>query len=263
MNLGIQGRSAVVCAASRGLGYAVARGLAQEGARLTICSRVRENIERAAERIRQETGAEVVPVVADVSDPHQALQVVSEARKAYGQVDILVTNAGGPPPGGLFETPPERYDQAHRLTLMSVVTLVRAVAEEMKARRWGRIVNLTSMSVKEPVPSLILSNTARAAVVAFAKTAATELAPYNVTVNNIATGFILTERITELATARAQSHGTSPEEEVQKMAAQIPMGRMGRPEELANVVVFLASEAASYLTGATIQVDGGLIRSLL
>ncbi|MDA1192269.1 MAG: SDR family oxidoreductase [Candidatus Poribacteria bacterium] len=263
MNLGIKGKSAVVCAASRGLGRALALGLAREGVNLTICSRDETRIKATAHEISEATGVNVVAVAADVSDTAQARGVIQKARSAYSNVDILVTNAGGPPPGGFDNTPIEAYDTAHKLTLMSVVTLMKEVAEPMKARGWGRIINLTSMSVKEPINTLILSNTERAAVVAFAKTAATALAPHGITVNSIATGMIYTERIIELSEARAKASGATPEEEVQKMADAIPMGRLGEPSELANVVVFLASEAASYVTGTTIQVDGGAIKSLL
>ena len=263
MDLGLAGKSAVVCAASRGLGRAIALGLAREGADVTICSRDEDRIREAAEAIAAETGANVHPVQADVSDPDDAKRVIAEARSRFGQVDILLTNAGGPPPGGIFDTSVESYNEAHRLTLMSVITLVSEVAGEMKERGWGRIINLASLSVKQPVDGLILSNTIRAAVIGFAKTAATELAPHNVTVNNICPGLIHTDRIVEIAEARAASNDTSVDDEMKAMAATIPMGRLGDPEEFANVAVFLASEAARYVTGTTIQVDGGAVRSLL
>jgi 3-oxoacyl-[acyl-carrier protein] reductase len=263
MDLGLAGKSAVVCAASRGLGRAIALGLAREGADVTICSRDEDRIREAAEAIAAETGANVRPVQADVSDPDDAKRVIAEARSRFGQVDILLTNAGGPPPGGFFDTSVESYNEAHRLTLMSVITLVSEVAGEMKERGWGRIINLASLSVKQPVDGLILSNTIRAAVIGFAKTAATELAPHNVTVNNICPGLIHTDRIVEIAEARAASNDTSVDDEMKAMAATIPMGRLGDPEEFANVAVFLASEAARYVTGTTIQVDGGAVRSLL
>ncbi|MAF09242.1 3-oxoacyl-ACP reductase [Candidatus Poribacteria bacterium] len=263
MDLGLEGKSAVVCAASRGLGRAIALGLAREGADVTICSRDEGRIRQAAEEIAAETGANVHPVQADVSNPADAKRLIAEARSRFGQVDILLTNAGGPPPGGFFDTPVESYDEAHRLTLMSVITLVNEVAGEMKERGWGRIINLASLSVKQPVDGLILSNTIRAAVIGFAKTAATELAPHNVTVNNVCPGLIHTDRIAEIANARATANGTSEQDEMAAMAATIPMGRLGDPAEFANVAVFLASEAACYVTGATIQVDGGVVKSLL
>ncbi len=263
MYLGLNGKTAAVCASSRGLGRAVAFGLAQEGAQVAVCSRSEENIRAAAEEIARETGAPVHATAADVSVPEDARRFLAETRAAFGQIDILVTNAGGPPPGGFDETPAESYDLAHRLTLMSAVNLIRDAAPEMKERRWGRIVNMTSLSVKQPMDNLILSNTARAAVVAFAKTAATALAPYNVTVNNLCPGVIYTDRIVELTQARAAANGTSPEEEAEALKATIPMGRLGEPAEFANAAVFLASEAASYITGATIQVDGGAVKSLL
>ena len=263
MDYGLKGKSAVVCAASKGLGRATALGLAREGANVTICARGEEALRETAENIANETGAQVLAVPADVSDADQALEVIAQARARFGKIDILVTNAGGPPPGGFSDTPVDSYDLAHRLTLMSVVRLVTEVAPEMRERKWGRIINLTSLSVKQPVDTLILSNTARAAVVAFAKTAATELAPDNVTVNNVCPGIIYTDRIIQLADARAASEGTTREEAIQAAASTIPMGRMGDPAEFANMVVFLASEAASYVTGTTIQVGGGAVKSLL
>ncbi|MBM3214979.1 SDR family oxidoreductase [Candidatus Poribacteria bacterium] len=263
MDLGIQGRNAVVCAASRGLGRACATALAREGVNVVICARGADALNDAAEAIRPETKAKVVPIPADVSDPEQARAVIARARAELGQVDILVTNAGGPPPGGLFDTPIESYDTAHRLTLMSVVGLVREVVDEMKARKWGRIVNLSSICVKQPLDRLILSNAVRASVIGFAKTAATELAPFGVTVNNVAPGLIYTDRIVQLLADRATANGTTSEQELAKMEATIPTGRLGKPEELGAFVAFLASEHASYITGATIQVDGGAVRSLL
>jgi 3-oxoacyl-[acyl-carrier protein] reductase len=263
MDLGLNGKRAVVCAASRGLGRAIALGLAREGANVTICARNENHLRVTAESIATTTGASVLPVPADVSKPDEARNVISEARRRFGGVDILVTNAGGPPPGGLFDATPEQFDAAHRLTLMSVVGLVREVVGEMKERRWGRIINLASLSVKQPLDGLILSNTVRAAVIGFAKTAATELAPYNVTINNVCPGLIYTDRIVELLEDRARKNGISTDDELRKMCATIPMGRLGEPAEFASVVVFLASELASYVTGATMQVDGGAVRSLL
>ena len=263
MYLGLDGKTAAVCASSRGLGRAVALGLAQEGASVSLCSRNEANIQAAAEAIGLETGAPVRATAADLSVPDDAKRFLRETREAFGRIDILVTNAGGPPPGGFDDTPAESFHLAHRLTLMSAVHLMKDAAPEMKERRWGRIINMTSLSVKQPIDSLILSNTARAAVVAFAKTAANALAPYNVTVNNLCPGIIYTDRIAELTQARAEANGSTPEEETEKLKADIPMGRLGEPAEFANAAVFLASEAASYITGATLQIDGGAVKSLL
>jgi 3-oxoacyl-[acyl-carrier protein] reductase len=262
MNLGIRGRVALVAASSRGLGRASAEALAAEGAELVLCARGADALEETAAHIRRTAGVRVVAVPADVADPGGVARVVDAAR-AVGPVDILVTNAGGPPAGPFESHSDEAWRDAVRTNLESVVALTRAVLPGMKARRWGRIVNVTSIAVKQPVDGLILSNSVRAAVTGFARTLANEVAPYGITVNNVMPGYTRTARVDELARANAQRKGTAPDDEFAVWERQIPMGRLGEPAEFGAMVAFLASAQASYTTGASIPVDGGWIRSLV
>jgi 3-oxoacyl-[acyl-carrier protein] reductase len=190
-------------------------------------------------------------------------RVVEAGMREFGRIDILVTNAGGPPAGPFEQHSPEAWDRAVQLTLGSVLNLTRAVLPGMKERRWGRILNVTSIAVKQPVEGLILSNSVRAAVTGFARTLANEIAPWGITVNNVLPGYTRTERLDELAAANSKAKGISQEEARAAWEAQIPMGRLGEPREFAALVAFLASERASYITGTSITVDGGWVRSLL
>jgi 3-oxoacyl-[acyl-carrier protein] reductase len=237
--------------------------LAKEGVHLALCARTPEPLQKTADEIAGATGVKVFALPADVRDPAQVKNLVSQARSRLGPIDILVTNAGGPPFGQFLDHAPEAWEEALRLNLLSAIHLTQEVVSSMKERRWGRIINLTSYSVKQPAPGLILSNTARAGVIGFAKTLATELAPYNVLVNSLCPGVFLTERHYELSRARAERMGIPLEVHMKERIQEIPMKRGGKPEELADLVVFLASERASYITGATIQIDGGLINTLL
>jgi len=262
MELGLKGKVAVVAASSKGLGKAVARGLAREGANLTIFSRDRKSIEETGREISVETGAEVLALSADVTKRDDIERVASLTIEKYGAVHVLVNNAGGPPFGYSDDFGYEDWKAALELNLLSTINLTRAVVQTMKTQQWGRIVNITSIAVKEPIDGLILSNASRAGVIGFAKTISRELAPYNVMVNNVCPGRIMTSRIEHLADERAKVMGVSKEEVYREWEADIPAGRLGKPSELADLVVFLSSERSSYLTGATIQVDGGAIRSL-
>ncbi|MGQ0792990.1 MAG: SDR family oxidoreductase [Deltaproteobacteria bacterium] len=259
MNLGLRGRVAIVSASSRGLGKAVALGFAEEGARVVMCARGEESLIRAAEEIRDKTGAEVLPIPADVSNNADVNRVVSETLSAFGGVHVLVNNAGGPAPGDFLSLTLDDWRYAIELNLLSAVNFTKAVVPMMKEQRWGRIVNITSISAKQPLAGLILSNASRAAVVGFAKTVSNEFARFNVLVNNVCPGRILTDRIIQLAEQRAVREGVSLEEVLRAMEADVPARRIGSPEEFAGMVLFLASERASYITGATIQVDGGLV----
>ena len=263
MNLGIRGRVALVAASSRGLGRAVAEELAAGGCDLIMCARGAEALREAAEAIRSLSPVRIAAIPADLSAPRDVEQVLERGTREIGAIDILITNTGGPPAGPFEQHSPEAWAAAVRQNLDSVVNLVRGVLPGMKERRWGRIINVTSIAAKQPVDGLILSNSVRAAVTGFARTLANEVAPFGVTVNNVLPGYTRTQRVDELARRRATQSGTSVEEAVAVWEREIPMGRLGEPREFAAAVAFLASERASYITGASIPVDGGWIRSLL
>lgn len=241
MDLGLDGRTAAVAAASAGLGMASAAALAAEGARVAICGRDRDRIEAAAAAI----DGDVTPLVADVGRPEGATAFVHAAREALGGVDILVTNAGGPPAGNFAETPLERYPDALALNLLSVVAMCRAAVPAMQEQRWGRIVAITSVSVRQPIANLILSNTARAGATGFLKTLALEVARDGITVNSVQPGYHATDRLLHL------------HHDLAALERTVPARALGRPEDLGAVVTFLCSDQARFLTGAAIPVDGG------
>lgn len=263
MDLGLTDRVALVAASSRGLGKACALELAREGAYVVICSRDGEPLARAAADIRAQTGIEAMAWRASLTDEAQIERLVDATVERYGRIDVLVTNNGGPPAGRFGDLEEQDWRDAHVLTLMSAVRLIRLVLPGMRERRWGRIVNITSISVKQPIDNLLLSNVYRLGVVALAKTLATEVAPDGVTINNVAPGHIRTDRVMELARISAAELGCTLEESLANLAASYPVRRLGRPEELAAVVAFLASERAGFITGATIPVDGGYARGVL
>lgn len=263
MDFGINGRVALVAAASKGIGYAAARELAKEGARVFLCSRDEKRASAAAQRLHQETGAAVAGIGADVTDNESVERFVKLALERAGRIDILVNNAGGPPATTFADTDLEMFRKAFELNALSAIRLAKLVLPGMRTQKWGRIVNITSVSVKQPIDGLLLSNTIRAGLTGWAKTVATEVAADNVTVNNVAPGYTLTERQEELATARAAAMGKAKEEMIDLWAAQVPMRRLASADEIGAAVAFLASERASYITGVTLQVDGGWVRSLL
>ncbi|CAI7795926.1 unnamed protein product, partial [Closterium sp. NIES-54] len=259
LTLGLQGRVALVAAASAGLGYHCALAFARAGARVAIFSRSPERIEAAAKKIRGEMeGAQVLPLVADVLKTDELQAVVDATVKAYGGLHVLVANSGGPPPGTFDSVTEAQWQEAFQGTLMSTMRLIQHAVPHMKTASWGRVVVITSTSVKQPIPGLLLSNAMRPAVVGMLKTLSLDLASHGITVNNVAPGSFDTARIANLATKRAEAWGVTAEEARKRMEQQIPMGRLGRPEELANAVLFLASEAGSYVTGQTLVVDGGV-----
>ncbi len=262
MDLGLRGRVALVAAASKGLGRAVAEELAAEGARLVICARGQDGLE-ATRAALAEYGGDVVALPADVGEPQDVDRVVSAGLEAFGRIDILVTNCGGPPAGPFEQHGPDAWAKAVRETLGGAVNFARAVLPGMKERGWGRIINITSIAVKQPVDGLILSNSVRAAVTGFARTLANEVGGTGVTVNNVMPGFTWTDRVEELAERSAEAHGSTRDEVVAAWEADIPLGRLAEPREFAALVAFLASERASYITGTSIPVDGGWIRALL
>lgn len=263
MDLGLRGRPALVAAASRGLGRACALALAREGARVAICARDRGALEAARDEIAGETGATVVAVHADVSTEEGAVGFVREAAAALGGCQVLVANAGGPRPGTFGELSDRDFLDAVDLTLLSAVRMAREALPHMRQAGYGRLVLVASLSVKQPIPGLMLSNAVRAGLVGWAKTLADEVGPEGITVNAVLPGRFDTDRIRQLTEDRAVRSGLTPEEVLARDAASIPLGRIGDPMELGEVVAFLCSERASYVTGCFVQVDGGMYRGLL
>jgi len=263
MDLGLKNKVALVAAASRGLGRAVAEELAAEGASLIICARDARALTETGNIIERNSGTQVLAVPADVAVNSDVTRVVAAGFERFGRIDILVTNAGGPPAGRFEQLTHEQWEMATRLTLYSAIELARHVLPGMKERGWGRILNITSIAVKQPVENLILSNSLRAGVTGFARTLANEVAAEGITVNNILPGYTRTERIEDLAAMMAKKEGISAAEFQARWEEEIPMKRLGEPREFAALAAFLVSERASYITGTSIQVDGGWIRSLL
>ena len=262
MDLGLKDRVAVVAASSQGLGKAVALGLAREGARLALCARTDATLQAAAAEIRREAGVEVLAQALDVTVHEQVRQFVADTAARFGRVDICVANAGGPPSKSFAETTLADWEQATRLNLMSTVYFAKETLPLMQERRWGRFIAITSVTVKQPVEGLILSNTVRSGVSGLVKTLSNEYGPYNVLVNNVCPGYTATARLLSLKDTMAKREGVDAQTIEERWAAQAPLKRIGQPEEFANMVVFLASERASYITGVSIAVDGGIVKGL-
>ncbi len=262
MDLGLKDRVAIVAASSQGLGKAVAMGLAKEGAKLALCARTEATLLAAAEEIRRATGAQILTRALDVTNYDHVRQFVADTVKEYGRLDICVTNAGGPPVKSFAETSLQDWHSAAELNLMSTVYFAKEALPVMQRSRWGRFIAITSMTVKQPVEGLILSNSVRAGVSGLIKTLANEYGPYNVLVNNVCPGYTATARLLSLADRLAEKEGVEPARIEQRWASQAPLGRVGRPEEFADVVVFLASERASYVTGVSIAIDGGIVKGI-
>jgi 3-oxoacyl-[acyl-carrier protein] reductase len=257
MDLGLKNKVALVAAASKGLGKAVALGLAREGAHVAIFSRDRTRIETAAKEISAATGAQVLALVADAMRLDDVQRAVDETVKNFGTLHIVVTNAGGPPTGEFVTLTDGQWQTAVDLTLMSAVRLSRAAIPHLQKQNWGRILHLGSLTIKQPYENLMLSNSIRAAVLGLAKTQSNELAKYGILVNMVSPGIIETDRVVQLMESRAKRNSTTAREEYALAEKKVPLGRVGQPEEFANAVVFLASERASFITGAHLIVDGG------
>jgi len=260
MDLHLKGRSALVTGASRGLGYATARGLALEGCRVAINGRDAQKLDLAAKRIADEAHSEVLALAGDVTEPDLPTRLVQNAYEAFGSLDLLVTNAGGPPPGKFENFDDASWQKAIELSLMSHVRLIRAAIPYLRKSHCASVLAITSYSVKQPIPNLILSNSIRAATVGLIKSLALELGHEGIRFNSILPAWTETERVYELMSNRARINQTTVEEEIKKQAADSALGRMGTPEEFANAAVFLLSPAASYITGVMLTVDGGMYK---
>jgi len=263
MKIDLTGRVAVVSGASAGIGRAIAEGLAEAGADVVVGSRREDVIRRAAAEIAAETGRKAVGVAADVARPEGVERLLGAARAEFGRLDILVCNAGGPPPGSGLTLTDAQWEQAFQQNLMSAVRLIRGAVAPMKAQGGGRILTVITSGVKIPIANLVLSNVFRSGVVALTKTLSFELAPHKILINNLAPGRIRTGRLRVVDEAGAKAAGKSVEQVERESIAQIPAGRYGDPREFANVAVFLASDQASYVTGTTILIDGGATRAML
>ena len=262
MDLGLKDKRVIVAAASEGIARAAAEKFALEGARIAICSRDREKINRAADAIRTLSGMDVIAEALDVTDETAVTQFVQVVEQQYGGIDVCVTNAGGPPARMFLETTTEEWQRAFQLNLLSTVAFCRAVLPGMQQRQWGRIVSITSITTRQPVGDLIYSNTVRAGVLGLLKSLSNEFGKDGITVNNVAPGYTLTDRMHQLVAARSTAAGISEEAYLEQVVADTPLRRAGRADETADAIVFLASERASYITGQTLLVDGGIYRGL-
>ena len=262
MNLEIAGRSALVLAASKGLGRASAHALAAEGVRVMIGSRDAARVQQTAHELRDATGGDVRAVAVDVTDPAQCAHAYDAARSAFGDVDVLVNNAGGPPFGPFESFTEEQWQKALEMNLLSTVRFSRMALDGMKQRGWGRIVNIVSLGTKSVLPGSVLSTAARLGVIGMAKLLSDEVASFGITVNNVAAGIILTDRVRETSLKQRLDRGMGEKSGLEDIAQSIPARRVGQPEELGGLVAFLASNKAAYITGSTIAVDGGAVRSI-
>jgi 3-oxoacyl-[acyl-carrier protein] reductase len=262
MDLGLKNRVALVAASSQGIGLATAEAFAAEGCRIAMCARNNVTLQAAAEKIKKQHGAEVLAEACDVGDADAVSRFVAAVATRFGAVDICVTNAGGPPAKGFLDTTADDWQRALEMNFLSTVYFAQNVIPHMQKRRWGRIITITSITTKQPVADLVLSNAARAAVVGLVKSLANEFGKDGILVNNVGPGFTATDRLKELATARSASSGKSEREILDSWAADAPVKRLGDPRELAETIVWLASDRASYITGQTVLVDGGMYKGL-
>lgn len=262
MDLGLEGKNAIVTASSKGIGKACASALAREGCNVMICSRNTENLIATVKELSSTYRSNTHWIKCDLKNENDLEQLVKVTIKEFGSVDILVNNCGGPPSNNIFNIKESDWDNAYKEILLSVVRLTNLVINSMQSQNFGRIINITSVTVKQPIQRLVLSNSLRNAVIGYAKTLSTEVAPFNITVNNVAPGYTLTKRVYDLAVEQSKITGKSHEEILKSYTADIPMGRLAKPEEIGDLVAFLASNRASYITGQTIFIDGGYIKSI-
>jgi len=259
MDFGLKGKNALVVASSKGIGRAVAEALLREGSNVAVCSRNRENLENSFKENRYDNNP--LLITCDINNVENIVDTVKTIEDSFGGIDILVNNCGGPAPGNMDDIDDNRWRYAYEQVLMSAIRFTRLAIPKMKGNNWGRIINITSISVKQPIDNLLLSNTFRSGLIAFAKSLSNEVAKYNITINNVAPGYTLTSRLYELALSESKKTGKSQEDVLNSMAEKIPMQRLAQPDEIAALVTFLASGKAGYITGTTIQIDGGLIKS--
>lgn len=262
MDLGLSGKVALVTASSKGIGKAVAEELASEGCNIGICSRTKTDLELLAEELRKKYDVDVFWSVCDLNKLSDIENTFNALMTEFGRVDILVNNCGGPPAGVFKDFTDAQWTEAFEQIFLSAVRFCNFVIKGMVERLWGRIINITSVSVKQPIDNLILSNSFRSGLIGFAKSLSNEFSKYNITVNNVAPGYTLTNRLYDLAVSRAKQSGLSHEEVLSEMAKQVPMNRLARPEEIGSLVAYLCSNQAGYITGNTIHIDGGWVKGL-
>ena len=263
MNFELKNKIALVSAASKGLGKAIAMELSKEGALVAICARGEELLLKTKNEIEAQTGNKIFAMRADITNYNDIKAFIKGTRENLGPIDILVTNAGGPPAGEFFEFEDKDWESAFNLNLMSVIRFIREAVPDMKEKKWGRIINMSSISVKQPVANLILSNVIRAGVIGLTKTLSNEFAQYNILVNSVAPGYIMTERVENLVKANAKKENVAQKEILTRLTLNTSLGRVGDPSEIGVAVAFLASEKASYITGQTLLVDGGMFKGLM
>lgn len=262
MDLGLKNRVALIAASSQGIGLATAEAFAAEGCRVAMCARNEPTLKNAADSIRKKFGVEVLAEAFDVTDAGAVSRFVADVASKFGSADICVTNAGGPPAKGFLACTLEDWQRAIDFNFLSTVYFAREVVPHMQRKRWGRIITITSITTKQPVPDLILSNAVRAAVVGLVRSLANEFGKDGILVNNVGPGFTATDRLKELANARSAASGKPPQEFFDAWASDAPLKRLGEPREVAETIVWLASERASYVTGQTVLVDGGMYKGL-
>jgi 3-oxoacyl-[acyl-carrier protein] reductase len=262
METGLQHRVAIVAASSKGIGRATALALAAEGTKLALCARHADPLNQVAEEARKLHGVEVYTDTLDVAEDDRVRQFVEAVHRRFGHIDICVTNAGGPPAKPFAETTMAEWDRAYQLNLRSIVSFAHAVLPHMQQRGWGRFITITSVAVKQPVLELVLSNAVRTGVLGLVRSLATQYGPHNITINNVGPGYTATDRVKDLAQANARATGRLAAEYEADIAKDVPLRRLAKPEEVADAIVWLASERAAYITGQTILVDGGVYRGL-